>query len=195
MAERSRDGVKAADPQRQAAAQTVWSLRLRLLHWALALAMITSFATHEGGGKWHEWSGYVALTAATLRVLLGFVGSGRWRFSQFVRGVSATVSYARDVWHRREVRYLGHNPLGACMVLALLADAIATGLTGWLFTTDRFWGVQWLEDLHSVLGHALIPLLLLHLVGVAFTSWRHRENLVAAMVHGRKAAAGPFDHD
>lgn len=187
--------MTAGGPQQKPASQTVWSLGLRLLHWTLALAMVTSFATREGAGKLHEWSGYVALAAATLRLVLGFAGGGRWRFSQFVRGASATLAYTRAVWQRREVRYLGHNPLGAWMALALLADAIAAGLTGWLFTTDRFWGLQWLEELHSLLGHALIPLLLLHLAGVAFTSWRHRENLVAAMWHGRKPPAGPLDHE
>jgi cytochrome b len=166
--------------------QTVWSLGLRLLHWTLAISMITSFATHEGAGKLHEITGYVALAAALLRVLMGFAGRGYWRFTQFVRGLPTTLRYARDVLAHQEARYVGHNPLGGWMVLALLADAIATGLTGWLFTTDRFWGVAWLEDLHSVLGHLLIPLLVLHLAGVVFTSWRHRENLVAAMLHGKK---------
>ena len=104
-----------------------------------------------------------------------------------------TWTYTRAIANHTELRYLGHNPLGGWMVVALLADAIATGLTGWLFTTDRFWGVQWLEELHSVLGRALIPLLLLHIAGAVFTSWRHRENLVAAMLHGRKPAAGPED--
>ena len=175
------------------ATQAVWSPWLRLLHWTLALSMITSFISHEGGGKLHEVSGYVALAAASLRVVLGFAGSGYWRFSQFVKGLANTLNYARAVVHHNEIRYLGHNPLGGWMVLALLADAIGTGLTGWLFTTDRFWGVQWLEELHGILGHALIPLLLLHLAGVVFTSLRHRENLVAAMLHGRKPVAGPLD--
>ena len=105
----------------------------------------------------------------------------------------ATVAYARAILNHTEARYVGHNPLGGWMVVALLADAIATGLTGWLYTTDRFWGVQWVEELHSLLGHALIPLLLLHVAGAVFTSWRHRENLIAAMLHGRKPAAQPHD--
>ena len=166
----------------------VWSTGLRLLHWTLAVSMVASFATHEGGGRIHEWTGYVALAAATLRVSLGFMASGYWRFSQFVRTVPATLAYARAVWNRRERHYLGHNPLGGWMVLALLADALATGLTGWLFTTDRFWGLEWLETLHGALGQALLPLLLLHVAGVIFTSIRQRENLVAAMLDGRKRA-------
>jgi cytochrome b len=79
------------------------------------------------------------------------------------------------------------------MVVALLADAVATGLTGWLFTTDRFWGVEWLEELHGALGEALLPLLFLHMAGAVFTSYRHRENLVASMLHGRKPATMPKD--
>lgn len=177
----------------QRVTQPVWSAGVRVLHGVLALSMITSFVTHEGGGRWHEWTGYVALAAAAVRVILGFAGKGRWRFSQFLPGVAATWDYARAVLNHTEVRYLGHNPLGGWMVVALLADAIATGLTGWLYTTDRFWGVQWIEELHSVLGHALIPLLALHVAGSLFTSWRHRENLIAAMLHGRKPAAQPHD--
>jgi cytochrome b len=175
------------------ATQPVWSLGVRLLHWTLALSMIGSFATHESGGALHENLGYVALAAASLRVLMGFVGGGYWRFSQFVRGITTTVNYAKDVLKRREPRHLGHNPLGGWMVLALLTDALATGLTGWLFTTDRFWGVKWLEELHGFLGEALLPLLFLHIAGAVFTSYRHRENLIVSMLHGRKPAAGSSD--
>jgi cytochrome b len=175
------------------ATQPVWSLGVRLLHWTLALSMIGSFITHESGGTLHENLGYVALAAASLRVILGFVAGGYWRFSQFVRGIHTTLSYAKDIVNRREIRYLGHNPLGAWMVVALLTDAVATGLTGWLFTTDRFWGVKWVEELHGFLGEALLPLLFLHIGGAVFTSFRHRENLVGSMLHGRKPAAEPGD--
>lgn len=166
---------------------------MRLLHWTLALSMIASFITHEGGGRLHEWTGYLALAAASVRVAMGLAGSGYWRFSQFVTGVGNTWAYARAVWAHREPRYLGHNPLGGWMVLALLADALATGLTGWLYTTDRFWGLAWLEELHGFLGHALLPLLFLHIAGAIFTSRRHHENLIGSMLHGRKPEAGPTD--
>ena len=175
------------------ATQIVWSIGTRLLHWTLAISMITSFVTHENVGKVHEWSGYVGLAAASLRVLLGFMAGGYWRFSQFVRGVRATLAYAGSVWQHKELRYLGHNPLGGWMVLVMLADAMGAGVTGWLSTTDRFWGVAWVADLHKLLGDALPVLLLLHVGGAVFTTWRHRENLVAAMLHGRKPAAGQDD--
>lgn len=169
----------------------VWSVAVRCLHWTLALSTIVSFATHEGGGRLHEWTGYLALVCTAVRVMMGFAGPGRWRFSGFVRGARATSAYARAVAAGSEVRYLGHNPLGGWMVVLLLADGLATGFTGWLYTTDRFWGMAWLEGLHGALGHAFIPLVVLHVAGVVFTSRRHRENLVAAMLHGRKRAAAP----
>ncbi len=171
----------------------VWSLGTRLLHWTLALSMMASFITHEGGGRLHEWTGYLALAAAAWRAVLGLFASGPWRFDSFVRGASGTIAYARAVWQRREPHFLGHNPLGGWMVLALLADALATGATGWLYVTDCFWGTAWLEDLHGVLGRLLIPLLLLHVGGVIFTSIRQRENLAAAMLHGRKRAQSGDD--
>ena len=59
-------------------------------------------------------------------------------------------------------------------------------MTGWLYTTDRFWGVEWVGELHEGLAEALLVLIALHVAGVAFASWRHHENLVAAMLHGRK---------
>ena len=173
-----------------AALQTVWSPWLRALHWVLAISMIASFVTHEGAGLVHEVPGNVALAAAVVRVGMGLFGAGYWPFSQFVRSPATTLAYAGDVLARREKRFLGHNPLGGWMVMVLLADAITCGLTGWMSTTDRFFGIAWVGDLHDLLGHALIPLLVLHVAGVAFTSWRHRENLVGAMVHGKKRGLG-----
>jgi cytochrome b len=172
-----------------AGSRPFWSPGVRLLHWALASSMVASFLTHEGGGRLHEWVGYAALATAVLRTALGFFAGGLWRFDSFVRGIRTTAAYGWAVLQRREQHYRGHNPLGAWMVVALLADALAAGATGALYVTDRFWGTAWLEGLHGVLGKFLVPLLLLHVGGVVFTSIRQRENLAASMVHGRKRAA------
>jgi cytochrome b len=174
-------------------AEKQWSLSVRLLHWVLAISMIVSFITHEGGGKVHEVFGYVALVSAVLRTVLGFFGKDRWRFSSFVRNFHATWGYAKQVFAKTEPRYLGHNPLAAWMILALLFVAITSAASGWLYTTDRFWGVAWVGNAHDFLGHALIPLLLLHIAGAIFTSLRHKENLVASMIHGNKRAPDKLD--
>jgi cytochrome b len=155
--------------------------------------MIVSFATHEGGGRLHEWTGYCALAAALMRCSLGFFGQGRWRFSDSFRGLAVTKRYLQSLVKGDSPRYIGHNPLGACMMLVLLVDAVAAGFTGWLYSLDRFWGLEWLGTLHNVLGHALIPLLALHISGAIFTSVKQRENLVGAMIHGKKRAPAPTD--
>jgi cytochrome b len=170
----------------------VWSLAQRVLHWSLAISVLAAFATHEGGGKWHEWTGYAALAIALLRMMLGFGTFGfagaHAPFASFVKSPVATLAYASALLARREPRTLGHNPLGAWMVLTLLATTGLASLSGWLYTTDQFWGMEWLDRLHSLLGHAFIPLVLLHLGGVAYTSWRHKENLVKSMLTGDKNA-------
>ena len=169
----------------------IWPRAIRALHWLLAVCVIVSFATHEGGGlklQMHEWTGYGALCIAVLRLWIGFSrpAADVLAFRHFVQAPRATWRYARALLARREPRSLGHNPLGGWMIVALLTDVTLTGFTGWLYTTDRFWGYAWLGNLHNWLGHAIVPLVLLHVAGVAYTSWRHRENLVGAMLHGYK---------
>ena len=81
------------------------------------------------------------------------------------------------------------------MILALLLVAMLTGLSGWLYTTDAFWGVEWVEEVHEALAEALLVLIAVHVAGVLFSSRRHRENLAAAMLHGRKRPAASGDID
>ena len=105
-----------------------------------------------------------------------------------VRGPRDVLAYAHTMRAGREPRYVGHNPLGGWMVLALWFTAAALALTGWLYTTDWLWGYEWLSDLHAWLAWGIAALVAGHLGGVVVTSWRHRENLVAAMFSGRKRA-------
>ncbi|WP_298924495.1 cytochrome b/b6 domain-containing protein [uncultured Ramlibacter sp.] len=172
----------------------VWDAAVRCLHWLLVASVAAAWLTTLGWLHWHEAAGYAAAAVVALRLAWGFAGSRYARFAQFLRGPTATASYAARVLERREPRYIGHNPLGAWMVLALLACVAALGLTGWLYTRfDMFWGEAWLDQLHAFLGWLLLALIGLHLAGVAFTSGRHDENLVRAMVDGDKPAPRPGD--
>ncbi len=171
----------------------VWDPLVRIGHWALVIGIAASWLTRHGGGKWHEWLGYAVLAVVATRVVWGFAGPRYARFAQFAYSPAATLEYARQVLARREPRHLGHNPLGGWMVVALLVTTAAVCLSGWLFTTDAYWGVKWVEDVHEGLTNALLALVAVHIGGVVFSSLRHRENLVAAMFHGRKAAPRPED--
>lgn len=175
----------------QEAPVRVWDPLVRISHWSLASCVLLAWVSHEGPSPlhpWHEAFGYAALFIVVLRIIWGSVGPRYARFSQFVRTPRETMAYALQVAAQHEARHLGHNPLGGWMAVALLlAIAMASG-TGWLYVTDRFWGVEWVGELHESLSELLLPLIALHVAGVAFTSRRHRENLVAAMLHGTKRA-------
>ena len=165
----------------------VWPAWQRLLHWALAASVVAAIATHELG-RLHEVIGYASLALALLRIGLGLAGPHEARFASFVRGPSATLAYARAVRARSAPRHLNHNPLGAWMVLALLGVVTLAAVSGALFVTDRFWGLAWLANLHAVSSWSLALLVPLHIAGAILTGHHERENLIAAMVHGRKRA-------
>lgn len=173
----------------------VWDPLVRVLHWVLVASVaIGWFSTLGWGTAWHNAAGYAALAVVLLRLVWGLALGGRFaRFRQFLRSPRATLAYGARVLAGREPRYLGHNPLGGWMIVLLLATVAAIGITGWLYTTDAFWGDEMVERVHRTLAWALLGLIALHLAGVAFASWRHRENLVAAMLHGRKRP--PADGD
>jgi cytochrome b len=172
----------------------VWDRAVRVLHWSLVLTVAAAWLTRHSPGPWHEWLGYATLVIVAARLAWGFAGSGHARFSDFVRGPRGTLAYARALVAGREARFVGHNPLGGWMAIALLTLVVLVGFTGWLFTTDRFWGVPWVEELHETLSDVLFAFVGLHILGVMFTSRRHHENLVASMLHGRKRGESPSSH-
>lgn len=171
----------------------VWDPFVRIAHWTLVLTVAGAWLTQEGGGRWHEWLGYAALAIVIARVAWGWVGPAHARFSRFVRSPAATLHYAQRLMNHAEPRHIGHNPLGAYMIILLVLMVILISVSGWLYTTDAFWGIEWVEDLHEALSDALIALVTVHVAGVVFTSIRQRENLVGAMLHGAKRPAAEND--
>ena len=169
----------------------IWDLVQRLLHWTLVAAIAICWWAGEERLSLHIACGYVALGVIASRTGWGLVGSRFARFAGFVRGPRHVLRYAQDIVRGRELRYLGHNPLGGWMVVGLLVCVAFVCGTGILYTTDYFWGMAWVEIAHRASAWTLVGLIALHVAGVVFTSWRHRENLVAAMVSGCKPAPSP----
>lgn len=167
----------------------VWDPLVRIGHWLLALSVLLTWLTREGGGAWHERIGYASLIIIGIRLLWGWKGTRYARFADFLRGPRLTLEYAGQMLRGREPHYVGHNPLGGWMIMALLVTTLLVGLSGWLYTTDRYWGVAWVETVHGVLANTLLVFVALHVAGVLYASYRHRENLIAAMFHGRKRPA------
>ena len=164
----------------------VWDPFVRIFHWGLAASFLAAFLTRHGGGSLHYWAGGAAAALVILRLAWGMLGTRYARFSQFVKGPMTVLGYLRDILTGREARYLGHNPAGGAMVVALMLAMIATSATGYLQTTDQYFGDETMQKVHDILGNGLLLLVLVHIGGVALASLRHKENLVRAMVTGLK---------
>jgi cytochrome b len=165
----------------------VWDPIVRTLHWSLAIVFLTNFLT-EDGDPLHNWLGYAALFLISVRFVWGWIGPQHARFSDWVRGPRAVSRYLRERLAGRSQRQLGHNPGAAAMMVALLIGVALVGITGWLQTTDRYFGAEWLEELHEVLAYAVLVVVSLHVVAAVTESLHYRENLIASMLHGHKRA-------
>lgn len=166
----------------------VWDRFVRFFHWALVALFAIGYFTGGEAEDVHIVNGYALAALLALRLLWGFVGPRTARFGSFVKRPAETLAYLRDVARFRARRYLGHNPAGAAMILALACALAGTVTTGIMMTTDAYWGSEWVEEVHEFLANATVGLIILHVAGVLVASFQHRENLIAAMVTGRKRA-------
>jgi cytochrome b len=114
------------------------------------------------------------------------VGTRHARFADFVRSPAVVWAYVLKMVRMRAPRHVGHNPLGAWAVLALIALTTLAGVSGWLIADGDTPG--WLEEAHELAANALMATIGVHVLGVLFSGWLHRENLVRAMLTGRKRA-------
>ena len=171
----------------------VWDPLVRVFHWSLVASFIIAWLTSHRSEVIHHWAGYIAAALIVLRIMWGVLGTAYARFSQFVHHPMTVLRYLAAIARGNETRYLGHNPAGGAMILVLMAAMIGTSVSGWMMTTDQFYGFEWVENLHSLFSHGMLVLIAVHLAGVVLASYRHRENLVAAMVSGRKRVAREED--
>ena len=112
--------------------------------------------TGDDAGQVHVAAGYAIAGLIALRIVWGFVGPRHARFSNFVRSPGEVLAYLRDAALFRAPRYLGHNPAGGAMILALLVMLIGTGITGYMMTTDAYWGAKWVEEVHEVFANLTV---------------------------------------
>jgi len=182
----------------------VWDLPTRLFHWLLAASVLASIASAYVGGNamvWHFRLGYLAFTLLAFRIVWGLVG-GRWsRFANFIHAPSTVLRYLRGQHRPGEHLDVGHNPLGALSVfalLALLAAQVGTGLfaddeianTGPLIKYVSGSTSLALTHWHKVYGQwAIIALVLLHVAAIVYHRVRKRHDLLRPMIHGDKLLA------
>lgn len=168
----------------------VWDAFVRLFHWLLVACVVLDLWVLDDGGMPHEWVGHVATALVLARIAWGFVGSRHARFTDFwptptrLRAHLAELRQARISGHYPA--HVGHNPLGALMMLALMGLVLLLGLTGWLQTTDMFFGLAWLQEGHEWLANGLLLAAGLHAAAALLMGRLERVNLVRAMLTGVK---------
>ncbi len=180
----------------------VWDPAVRVFHWALVVAFTAAYLSGEEWLTLHVYAGYAVLGLIGFRVIWGFIGTRHARFSDFVTSPRRALLYVRDVALMRGRRYVGHNPAGGAMIVLLLASLLLTTFTGLaVYAADEQAGplagllagaaeefTHALEEVHEFFANFTLMLVFVHVAGVLVESLLHHENLVRAMITGRKRA-------
>jgi cytochrome b len=165
----------------------VWDAPVRVFHWLMVASFAGAYLTAESE-RWrlaHVTLGYTMAGLVAFRILWGLFGTRHARFANFVRGPAAVARYLGSLWRGRPEHHSGHNPAGALAIVALVLLALAVSASGWATYSEV--GGAWLEHAHELAANLMLAVVGVHVAGVAVGSWLHRENLVRAMVTGRKA--------
>jgi cytochrome b len=183
----------------------VWDPLVRVFHWSLVLFFFTAYFTEDDFETLHVWAGYTVAALVGFRVIWGLIGTPHARFTDFVRSPAQVWRYVVAIPAGKARRYIGHNPAGGAMVIALLLSLAGTTLFGMaLYGADEHAGPlvgTWiasfdehtLKEIHEFFANFTLLLVGLHVAGVLFSSLHHRENLVRSMINGRKQARADDD--
>ncbi|TSE28673.1 putative Ni/Fe-hydrogenase B-type cytochrome subunit [Tepidimonas thermarum] len=164
----------------------VWDPFVRLFHWSLVSCVLLNQFVLEEGETAHEWTGYTAAALVGLRLLWGLVGPRHARFADWWPTPARVRRHVQALLRGAPDDHPGHNPLGAIMMLLLMALVLALALTGWLQTTDALWGEDWVEALHEGLANALLLAAAVHAAAALVMGRLQRVHLVRAMITGVK---------
>jgi cytochrome b len=191
-------------PTPQTRVVRVWDVPVRFVHWLIVVLLAVSWWTAETGRmEWHQYSGFTMLALLVFRVYWGFFGSSTARFANFVRGPRVIATYVKGRWAAMP----GHNPLGALSVVALFSLLLAQVALG-LFAVDvdgiesgplsiyvSFDAGRVAAKWHHTVFDILLWLVALHVVAVFYYVFIKKENLVGAMISGKRTyPEGEFAH-
>lgn len=175
----------------------VWDPLIRIFHWSLVFTFFLAFITEDDWMDLHVQAGYAVSLLIAFRLVWGVIGTRRARFHTFVKPPAAVMSYFKQMLSLRVPHYLGHNPVAAVMVIALLCSITLVAFTGMVMIAGEGEGPlaetflaslsgDWMEDIHEFLANFSLFLVIAHVSGVVVSSLLEGENLVKAMITGRK---------
>ena len=177
----------------------VWDLPTRIFHWGLALSFTICYFTADSD-EWldiHVFFGYLALALILFRILWSLIGSRYARITSFLYSPKAAIQYLVDLVSGHPQRYIGHNPIGSYAIYLLILLGILASLTGLLVLgAEEKHGLlaniatfeigEQAKELHELFANTMLAIVLMHIAGVAFESWKHQENLARAILDGKK---------
>ena len=164
----------------------VWDLFVRVFHWSLVGLFAANALLVDHDSDLHLDIGYAIAALVGARILWGVAGRGFARSASCPPSVAGAMEQLTEIATERRRVHLGHTPLGAWMIYNLLLAILLICLSGWLMTTDRFWGVEWPEHLHEFAVTWAEVSVVAHIAAVLFETRRTRVNLPRAMVTGYK---------
>jgi cytochrome b len=181
----------------------VWDISVRIFHWLLVSAFAVAYITEEDFLDLHTWAGYLIMGLLAYRLVWGLIGPQYARFSDFVYAPGKVLQHLKDTLRFKAPRYLGHNPAGGAMIIALLLSLIFTTVTGvallgadehagplaGLMAGSGEWVEDALEEVHEFFANFTLFLVFIHVGGVLWESFVHGENLPRSMFTGRKNKA------
>ncbi|MBF0269399.1 MAG: cytochrome b/b6 domain-containing protein [Alphaproteobacteria bacterium] len=181
----------------------VWDIEIRIFHWLLLAFVVGAWLTVEVGPPsllgLHEVLGFGIGAMLVFRLFWGLFGSWHQRFTSFVRGPVTVLSHLKSLLSGKPQRFVGHNPAGGVMIVALLVvllGVVASGIAtmggfdkaGPLAPYLTFAQGRQAKEIHELLVNILLVLAGLHVAGVILESVLLKENLIRSMIHGRKEA-------
>ena len=166
----------------------VWDVPTRVFHALLIACFAGAWFTgdSERFRAVHVTLGLTMAGLIAFRVVWGLIGTRHARFADFVRGPGAVLAYLKSIVAQRPQHHVGHNPAGGWAVLMLLGLTVVTTALGWAAYSE--WGGEWIGELHDGVATTMLALVGVHVAAVVLSSRLHRENLVLAMITGRKRA-------
>jgi len=165
----------------------LWDPLIRLFHLSIAGVFVANYFFTEPGEDWHTWLGYYATAWLGIRVVWGFVGPRSARWQDFWPTSVRLRAHASALLHRRPYHRLGHSPIGALVMLLMMACIGTLALSGFAMQeVDALWGADWPMWIHEWAANGLAALVLLHVSAALFESLRLNENLPLSMLTGKR---------
>lgn len=166
----------------------VWDIFIRFFHWSLVGLFAANIFVVDDESKVHHYVGYAILALLIARILWGIVGSQYARFINFPPSLSASFEQATEMVtsSKSHKTHIGHTPLGALMIYNIIITLLVIIATGYLMTTDMFWGIKWPEEVHEIFVSWAEISVVLHILAIFYESHRSKINLPLSMITGYK---------